>query len=66
VKFSTAVAYRSATVVGAGALAAVAFAQGTEGWDVAGAVLLGIAITDVILLLVVTWFHWRHRGDPAG
>jgi hypothetical protein len=62
-RFSTAVTHRVASVVGAGALAAVAFSQGTEGWDVVGAVLVGIAVADVILLIVVVWFRWRHRGS---
>ena len=62
-KLSTAVTHRVATVVVAGALAAVAFSQGTEGWDIVGAVLIGMAIADVILLIVVVWFRWRHRDS---
>jgi hypothetical protein len=50
------------TVVGAGALAALAFSQGSQGWDIVGAVLVGSAIADVILLIVVAWFRWRHRA----
>jgi len=50
------------TVVGAGALAALAFSQGSQGWDIVGAVLVGSAIADVILLMVVAWFRWRHRA----
>jgi len=62
VRFSRAIAYRICSVVGTGALAAVAFSRGTQDWDVVGAVLLGVAIADVILLIVVAWFHWRHRS----
>jgi len=50
------------TVVGAGALAALAFSQRSQGWDIVGAVLLGSAIADLILLIVVAWFRWRHRA----
>jgi len=63
-RFSTAVTHRVITVVVAGALAALAFSEGSEGWDIVGAVLLGFAIGDVILLIVVAWVHWRHR--PPG
>ena len=59
---SVAVTYRVTTVVGAGALAALAFSQGSQGWDIVGAVLVGSAIADVILLIVVAWFRWRHRA----
>ena len=61
-RFSWAVTHRIASVIVAGALAALAFSRGTQGWDVVGAVLLGIAITDVILLVVVAWVHWRRRS----
>ena len=53
--------YRTATLLAAGALAALAFSQRSEGWDIVGAVLVGSAIADLILLIVVTWFRWRHR-----
>jgi hypothetical protein len=61
-RFSWAVTYRVSTVVGAGALAALAFSQGSQGWDIVGAVLVGSAIADVLLLVVVAWFNWRHRA----
>jgi hypothetical protein len=53
-----------ATVVGAAALAALAFSQRTQGWDIVGAVLAGSAIVDMILLIVVAWFNWRHPRRP--
>ena len=61
-RFSWALTHRVITVVGAGALAALAFSQTSHGWDIVGAVLLGSAIADVILLIVVAWFRWRHRA----
>jgi hypothetical protein len=61
VRFSWAVTHRSASLVGAGALAALAFSQG---WEIVGAVLAGSAIADVILLAIVARFRWRHR--PPG
>ena len=65
-RFSWAVTHRVATVVGAGALAALAFSQGRQGWDIVGAVLVGYAIADVILVIVVAWFRLRHRiRDPV-
>jgi hypothetical protein len=60
--FSWAATYRITAVVGATALAALAFSQGSQGWDIVGAVLTGSAIADVILLIVVAWFRWRHRA----
>lgn len=60
-RFSFALTYRVTTVIGAGALAALAFSQGSQGWDIVGAVLTGSAIADVILLIVVARFRWRHR-----
>jgi len=61
-RFSWGLTYRVTTVVAAGALAALAFSQGSQGWDIVGAVLVGSAIADVILLMVVAWFRWRHRA----
>jgi hypothetical protein len=61
-RFSWAVTHRVTTVVGAGALAALAFSQESQGWDIVGAVLVGSATADVILLIVVAWFRWRHRA----
>ena len=61
-RFSRAMAYRVTTVFAAGALAALAFSRRSQGWDIVGAVLVGSAIADVILLIVVAWFRWRHRA----
>ncbi|MBM3658098.1 MAG: hypothetical protein FJW95_01145 [Actinobacteria bacterium] len=57
------VAYRTTTMLGAALLAALAFAQDTLVWDLVGAVLVAFAIVDLILLVAVTWFQWRHRDD---
>ena len=62
-RFSWAMTYRMTTLLAAGALAALAFSQRSEVWDIVGAVLVGSAIADLILLVVVTWFRWRHRSD---
>ena len=62
-RFSWALTYRLVTVVGAGALAVLAFSQRSQGWDIVGAVLTGSAIADVILLIAVAWFRWRHRSE---
>lgn len=56
-RFSWAVTHRVASVVAAGVLAALAFAQG---WEIVGAVLAGSAIADLILLAIVARFRWRH------
>jgi len=61
-RFSWAVTYRVITVVGAGALAALAFSQGSQGWDIVGAVLTGSAIADVLLLVAVARFRWNRRA----
>jgi len=50
-------------MLGAALLAALAFAQDTLVWDLVGAVLVAFAIVDLILLVAVTWFQWRHRDD---
>ena len=63
-RFSWAVTYRATTLVGAGALAALAFSQGSQAWDIVGAVLAGSAIADVILLVAVARFRWNRR--PGG
>jgi hypothetical protein len=57
-RFSWAVTHRVASVVGAAVLAALAFAQG---WEIVGAVLVGSAIADVILLGIVARFRRRRR-----
>ena len=62
-RFSWAVTYRLGTLVGAAALAVLAFSQGSQWWDIVGAVLTGSAIADVILLIAVAWFRWRHRSE---
>lgn len=62
-RFSWAVTYRVTTAVGASALAALAFSQGSQGWDIVGAALTASAIVDVILLIVVARFRWRHRAE---
>ena len=62
-RFSWAMTYRMSTVVGAGVLALLAFSQGSQWWDLVGAVLTGSAIADVILLIAAAWFRWRHRSE---
>lgn len=57
------IAYHTTTMLGTALLAALAFAQHTLLWDVVGAVLVAFAIVDLILLVVVAWFQWRHRDD---
>ena len=57
------VSYRIATMLGATGLAVFAFSRHTPVWDIIGAVLVAMAIVDLILLLVVAWFQWRHRDD---
>ena len=57
------VAYRTTTMLGAALLAAIAFTRHTLLGDVVGAVLVAFAIVDLILLVVVAWFQWRHRDD---
>jgi len=51
------------TFIGAVVLAVLAFSQGTQGWDIVGAVFTAFAIVDAMLLIVVAWFRWRHRGE---
>jgi hypothetical protein len=63
VRFSWAVTYRLVTLVGAAVCAVLAFSQGTQGWDIVGAVLTAYAIVDAMLLVAVAWFRWRHRGE---
>ena len=62
-RFSWAVSYRATTMVASGVLAVLAFSQGTQGWELVGAVLAAFAIVDAIMLAVVAWFRWRHRGE---
>jgi hypothetical protein len=63
VRFSWAVSYRATTMGASGVLAALAFSQGTQGWEIVGAVLAGLAIADAIMLAIVAWFRWRHRSE---
>jgi len=49
------------TLVATGALAALAFGQG---WTIVGAVLVGAALADVIVLIAVARFRWNRR--PGG
>lgn len=63
-RFSWAVTYRLASMIAVGALAAVAFGQGSRGWAIVGAVLAGAAIADAILLVAVARFRWNRR--PGG
>ena len=58
-----AIAYRITTMLLTAALAAVAFTQHTQLWDIVGAVLVAYAIVDVLLLITVAWFRWRHRDE---
>ena len=62
-RFSWAVTYKLGAVVGAGALAVLAFSQGSQWWDIVGAVLTGNAIADVILVIAAAWFRSRHRSE---
>lgn len=57
------VTYHVATMLGTAGLAAIAFSRHTPLWDVVGAVLVAFAIIDLVLLLVVAWFQWRHRDE---
>ena len=65
-RFSWALTYRITTVVAAAVFAALAFAQGTTGWNIVGAVATAYAIVDAILLVVVAWYRWRHRDERDG
>jgi CHASE1-domain containing sensor protein len=62
-RFSRAVTYRLGTVGVASALAVLAFSQGSQWWTIVGAVLTGIAISDVIILIAAVWFRSRHRSE---
>lgn len=57
------VAYRITTMLLTVAAAVFAFTRHTQLWDIVGAVLVAMAIVDLILLVVVAWFQWRHRDD---
>jgi len=57
------VTYRLSTAVAAGALALLAFSQGSQWWTIVGAVLTGSAIADVILLIAAAWYRRRHRSE---
>jgi hypothetical protein len=55
--------YRATTLVANTVLAVVAFSQGTQGWEIVGAVLVGFAIGDLIMITTAAWFRRRHRDD---
>jgi len=61
-RFSWAVTYRLGTAVVAGALAALAFSQSSQGWHIVGAVVTGIAIADAIVVITAVWFRRRDRS----
>ena len=62
-RFSTAVSYRATTLVANAVLAALAFSQGTQVWDIVGAVLAGFVIGDLMVITIAAWFRWRHRKE---
>jgi hypothetical protein len=62
-RFSTAVSYRATTLVANAVLAAVAFSQGTQGWEIIGAALAGVAIADMMILTIAALFRWQHRDE---
>ena len=62
-RFSTAVTYRATTLVANAVLAALAFSQGTQVWDIVGAVLAAFAIGDLMQIAIAAWFRWRHRKE---
>ncbi len=62
-RFSTAVSYRAMTLIANAVLAALAFSQGTQVWDIVGAVLAAFAIGDLMVLMIAAWFRWRHRKE---
>ena len=62
-RFSTAMSYRATTLVANAVLAALAFSQGTQVWDIVGAVLAAFAIGDLIMITIAAWFRWRHRDE---
>jgi hypothetical protein len=62
-RFSRAVTYRLSTAVVAAALAVLAFARESQWWHIAGAVLTGIAIADVIVVSAALWFRRRQRSE---
>lgn len=62
-RFSTAVSYRATTLVANVVLAALAFSQGTQVWDIVGAVLAAFAIGDLMQITIAAWFRWRHRKE---
>ena len=55
--------YRATTLVANTVLAVLAFSQGTQVWDIVGAVLAAFAIGDLIAMTIAAWFRWRHRGE---
>ena len=64
-QFSTAVTYRATTLVANTVLAVLAFRQGTQVWDIVGAVLAAFAIGDLIVITIAALFRWRRRGETG-
>ena len=64
-RFSTAVTYRATTLVANTVLAVLAFSQGTQVWNIVGAVLAAFAIGDLIVITIAALFRWRHRGEKG-
>jgi len=62
-RFSTAVSYQATTLVAKAVLAILAFSQGTQVWDIVGAVLAAFAIGDLMQITIAAWFRWRHRNE---
>lgn len=62
-RFSRAIAFRATTLVANAVLAVLAFSQGTQVWDIVGAVLAAFAIGDLMQITIATWFRWRHRKE---
>jgi hypothetical protein len=63
VRFSVAVSYRVMTILAHAVLAALAFSQGSQGWDIVGAVLAGFAIGDLMMITIAALFRSRHRDE---
>jgi hypothetical protein len=55
--------YRATTLVANTVLGVLAFSQGTQGWEIVGAVLVGFAIGDLIMIATAAWVRRRHRDE---
>ena len=64
-RYSTAMSYRATTLVANAVLAVLAFSQGTQVWDIVGAVLAAFAIGDLIVITIAALFRWRRRGEAG-